>query len=71
MCIDNNKKMDFNTWRRTISSYAVSRDEKGNYIYDETIAEAFHDYYLNGKRAKLASKEIIKVIRKYMNGSVS
>lgn len=65
---DNNKKMDFNTWRRTISSYAVSKDEKGNYIYDETIAEAFHDTYLNGDNAKPASKYIIKVLKDKLKG---
>ena len=59
---DNNIKMNFNTWRRTISSYAVSKDENGNYIYDETIAEAFHDTYLNGDNAKVASKYIVNFI---------
>lgn len=58
-------------FKASISSYAVATDEDGNYIYDETIAEAFHDNYLNGNNAKAASKEIIKVLRKYMNGSVS
>ena len=57
-------------FRESISGYAVATDANGNYIYDETIAEAFHDNYLNGNQAKPASKEIIKVLRKYMNGYV-
>lgn len=58
-------------FRASISTYAVATDINGNFIYDETIAEAFHDNYLNGNNAKPASKEIIKVLRKYMNGSIS
>lgn len=58
-------------FRASISTYAVATDVEGNYIYDETIAEAFHDNYLNGDNAKPASREIIKVLKKYMNGSIS
>ena len=60
---DGNTNMSFDAWRATISKYAISKDESGHYIYDETIAEAFHDTYLNGNKAKPASKYIIKVLK--------
>lgn len=50
-------------WRATISSYAVAKDNSGNYIYDETIAEAFHDVYLNGDKAAPASKYVVAVLK--------
>ena len=66
----NNYKKDTNTsltldeWRATISSYAVAKDNSGDYIYDETIAEGFHDVYLNGDNAKDASKYVVDVLKK-------
>ena len=63
---ENNKKIDFDEWRETISKYAVIKNEIGNYLYDETIAEAFHDIYLNKDNASLASKYIIKILRNYV-----
>ena len=33
-------------------------------IYDETIAEAFHDVYLNKDNAKDASKYIVSILKK-------
>ena len=54
-------------FRESISEYAMATDANGSYIYDETIAEAFHDYYVNRTNAKPASKEIMKVLRKYLN----
>ena len=65
----NNFKRDVGTtlgiddWRATISSYAVAKDNSGNYIYDETIAEAFHDVYLNGDKAAQASKYVVAVLK--------
>lgn len=53
-------------WRATVSNYAVAKDNSGNYIYDETIAEAFHDVYLNEENAKDASKYIVSVLEKYL-----
>ena len=53
-------------FRASISSYAVALNSKGEYIYDETIAEAFHDYYLNKDAAAEASIEIVKVLKKYL-----
>ena len=57
-------------FRSSISGYAVVTDDEGKPVYDETIAESFHDMYLHGNKAKPASLEIIKVLRKYMNGYV-
>ncbi len=54
--------VSFEQFRRSISGYAVTKDESGAYIYDETIAEAFHDVYLNGSGAKYASRCILKVL---------
>jgi len=50
-------------FRSSISKYAVFIDENKNYVYDETIAEAFHDYYINGEQAAKASLEIVKVLK--------
>ena len=53
----------FDDFRKSISGYAMAKDKNGEYIYDETIAEAFHDYYLNGENAKAASKTIVEVLK--------
>lgn len=58
--------MSFDQFRASISSYAVAKDERGDYIYDETIAEAFHDWYLNGNNAKPASIMIMSVLQRYL-----
>lgn len=58
---------DLYEFRASISEYAVATDYYGEYIYDETIAEAFHDYYVNEKNATDASKEIVSVLKKYIN----
>ncbi len=55
--------LTFDAWRGTISNYALARNRNGGYIYDETIAEAFHDCFLNGNNAKNASKMIVKVLK--------
>lgn len=60
---DTNKDLDFDEWRGTISKYALAKDNSGEYIYDETIAEAFHDVYLNKDNASDASKYIISVLK--------
>lgn len=54
-------------FRNSISEYSVAVDNLGNDLYDETIAEAFHDYYVNRKNAKPASLEIVEVLKKYLN----
>ena len=50
---------------KALLSY-IAKDNDGEYIYDETIAEAFHDTYLNKDNAIDASKYIIKVLKKYL-----
>lgn len=55
-------------FRSSISEYAVSVNESGEYIYDETIAEAMDDCYANGENASLASKYIIDVVKKEIKG---
>lgn len=68
----NNYKMKTGTrwtldeFRASISQYAVAKDNTGNYIWDETIAESLHDVYLNGDNAAPASKEVVAVLRKYV-----
>jgi hypothetical protein len=54
--------LTFLGFRESISKYAVAKDNTGSYIYDETIAEAFHDVYINGNNAKPASRMIMKVL---------
>lgn len=65
---DTGNSIELNAWRETISSYAVAKDNNGDYIYDETIAEAFHDIYLNGDNAAVASKYIIEVLKERIAG---
>ncbi len=60
---DTGTTMSLDEWRGTISKYALAKDNNGEYIYDETIAEAFHDVYLNNDNAKDASKYIVKVLK--------
>ena len=60
---DTNSTISLDDWRGTISKYALAKDNSGSYIYDETIAEAFHDVYLNNDNAKDASKYIVKVLK--------
>ena len=46
----------------TMSLYKINRNLK-----DETIAEAYHDWYLNKQKATDASKAIVTVLKKYIN----
>ena len=46
-----------------ISNYSGSKDKNGNIIFEETIAEGVHDYYLHGTECKKESYEIIQVIK--------
>ncbi len=62
----NANTMSFDQFRASISKYAVTKDKNGNDIYDETIAEAFHDCYLNGDNAKLASKLIMDALKDHL-----
>lgn len=56
----------FDKFRESISAYAIAKDKNGLYIYDETIAEAFHDCYLNGELAQPASRMIVEVLLSYL-----
>ena len=47
---------------RRISQYAC-QSVNGNYIYDEMIAEAVHDFYVNGANATDISKKIVDILR--------
>ena len=60
---DKNSNIGFDEWRGTISKYALAKDSKGEYIYDETIAESFHDVYLNSDNAADASRYVISVLK--------
>ncbi len=60
---DTKNTISLDEWRGKISNYALAKDNGGNYIYDETIAEAFHDVYLNGESANIASKYIVEVLK--------
>ena len=65
---DTNTTMNLDEWRGTISNYALAKDNSGNYIYDETIAESFHDVYLNGNNASAASQYIVSVLKNKLEG---
>lgn len=60
---DTNSTLNLDEWRGTISNYALAKDNSGEYIYDETIAESFHDVYLNGDNASVASKYVVSVLK--------
>ncbi len=64
--VKDNGYIDFDEWRGQISKYALAKNESGNYIYDETVAEAFHDFYLNKQNANNVSKYIVRVLKKYI-----
>lgn len=55
--------ISFDDFRKSISNYAVAKDKTGAYVYDETVAEAFHDVYLNGEAAQPASRMIFNVLK--------
>ena len=59
-----NANLDLGSFSSLISTYASSKDQNGNLIFDETIAEAIHDYYLHGDLLNNSSKEIIKIIKR-------
>lgn len=61
--IKNNTSLDIDNFTKLISSYAGTKDKKGNLIADETIAEAIHDYFLHGSNCSNASLEIINIIK--------
>jgi len=54
--------IDLDNYALSISKYANKTDQEGNLIFEETIAEAIHDYYLHGNNCNKASYEIVEVI---------
>lgn len=54
------KKQGINAWANSVSRYA-------NKNRSEFIAEAFSDWYANGKKANKVSQEIVKVFKKELN----
>lgn len=58
-----NSNISLDEFRSSISGYAMAKNNEGEYIYDETIAEAFHDVYLNKEQAAPASREIVAVLK--------
>lgn len=58
-----NLNYDIENFVSTISKYASSKDENGNIIADEVIAESVHDYYLHKENMKDSSREIINLIK--------
>ena len=63
---DTGKNISFDDFRASISKYAIAKDGTGAYIYDETVAEAFHDVYLNHEDCAPASRYIFKSLIKYL-----
>lgn len=66
----NNTNLDLNSFALTISKYASTKDNNGNLIADETIAEAIHDYYLHGNHCTKSSYEIVSIIKSRLDGVV-
>lgn len=50
-------------YAKDISNYAIQKNNKGNIIYDEVIAEAVHDYYLHDTSSSKSTIEIINVLK--------
>ena len=46
-----------------ISKYASQKDGNNNFNYDEVIAEAIYDYYLNDGTASKCSLEIVNILK--------
>ncbi len=59
---------DLNSFKLLISGYAAAKDNNGNYIHDETIAESFHDFYINKNNASKASIEVVNVLIDRLKG---
>ena len=64
--INKYSKISEEKFRHNISSYANTTSNDGEVLYNETIAEAFHDYYLHKEQAKKESLEIINTLNKYI-----
>ena len=58
-----NSNLTLEQFSLAISNYSGTKDKNGNIIFEETIAEGVHDYYLHGTNCKKESYEIIRVIK--------
>ena len=58
-----NTYVSFEDFALSISKYASIKNETKELIYDETIAEAVHDYYLHRENAQTSSLEIISILK--------
>ena len=58
-----NTTLSLEEFTTSISKYANSKSKSGNILSEETIAEAFHDYYLHQNLASKSSLEIINVLK--------
>ena len=56
-------KIDLEVFVSDISKYAGSKNSNGIIMFEETIAEAVHDYYINRNNASKSSLEIINVLK--------
>lgn len=62
-----NTNIEVNDFAKNISNYAAALDSNGKIIYDEVIAESFHDYYLHKNNSSLSSLEIINILKSRIN----
>ncbi len=60
------KNLNLNDFAKTISNYAATLDKNNNLLCEETIAEAIHDYYLNGSNMQNSSREIVYTLKNYL-----
>ena len=63
--------LSFDDWRATVSGYAVTKDNKGNYLYHETVAESVSDVFEYGSDASLASQYIVKELQGVLEGDIT
>ncbi len=61
-----NTTISLEEFSSNISKYASSKTKTGNILSEETIAEAFHDYYLHQGNASKSSLEIIQVLKEIL-----
>ena len=57
------KNVSASSFASNISNYASAKNSNGEFIYDEIIAEAVHDYYLHGYNASKESMQIIDILK--------
>lgn len=55
-------KISIDDFALSISNYASKKSSGSDYVYDEIIAEAVHDYYLHRYNANETSLEVINIL---------